>query len=190
VRRKITKEKNMGQIILVTGGCRSGKSDFAQKLAESLPGSRLYVATCPVIDDEMAARVARHRQSRAGRDWETAEASTELTAAIGAAKDYRVILIDCLTIWTSNLLWAVEQEEREFDEEEIVEVTETVLAAARRHNGNLIFVTNEVGMGIVPENSLGRKFRDLAGRVNQVCAAEADRVIFLVSGIPWTLKGT
>jgi len=190
----------MARIILVTGGCRSGKSTHAQALAEALPGRRAYVATCPVFDDELRDRIEKHRQHRRDKGWETIEEQLDLagvlagTADYGAA-DYDVLLVDCLTLWVSNVLMGAAHDgpagsESLLDEMQIAERCGEFLAACRRREGAVIFVTNEVGMSIVPENALARRFRDLMGRCNQVVAAEADEVVLLTCGIPLTLKGT
>lgn len=178
----------MSHIVLVTGGCRSGKSRFALALAESLPGPRLYVATCPVLDDEMRQRVARHQEERAGRGWETLEETTDLAEVI-APSSHRVILIDCLTLWINNLLYRAEQQGRLMEEKEISAACERVLDVSLLGDRTLVFVTNEVGSGIVPENPLARKFRDLEGRCNQLMAAKANEVVLVVCGIPMWVKG-
>lgn len=178
----------MARIILITGGCRSGKSVHAQHLAESLPGRRLYVATCPVTDDEMAARIARHQQQRRGRDWETVEELVDLAGAIrkaGAA----VVLVDCLTLWANNLMYEAEKQEKEIGEDQVDGRCAEVLDTCRQREGTILFVTNEVGMGIVPDNESSRQFRDLVGRCNQTMAEGADEVTLVACGIPLKLKG-
>lgn len=177
----------MARIILVTGGSRSGKSDYAQKYAESLAGRKMYLATCPVIDPEMAARVEKHREARAGAAWTTIEETVRLADAI-AADVSDIVLVDCLTLWVNNIMYEAGQAGRNVTEEEISGLCRGIIAACRAHAGTIIFVTNEVGMGIVPENAEARKFRDLAGRCNQVIAAQADEVWFVVSGIPAKIK--
>lgn len=179
----------MGQVILVTGGGRSGKSTFAQGLAESMTGKRTFIATCPVIDDEMAERVRKHREARAAASWETIEEPIELASALRRGGGHGVCLVDCLTLWVNNLLYEAGKEGRDVAEEEIARRCGDVLEACRARPGAVIFVTNEVGLGIIPDNPLARKYRDLAGRCNQVIAAGADAVVFMVSGIPVTIKG-
>jgi adenosylcobinamide kinase/adenosylcobinamide-phosphate guanylyltransferase len=177
----------MGRILLVTGGSRSGKSRYAQARAEALPPPHLFVATCPPLDDELRQRIARHRADRQARGWQTLETATDLRgalAAVGAA----TVLVDCLTLWTSNLLLAAEHDGRDFTEDDMTAAANAVAAVARQRAGTTIFVTNEVGLGIVPDNPLARRFRDLAGRGNQALAAAADEVVLLVSGLPLTLK--
>jgi len=178
----------MSKLILVTGGSRSGKSAFSQGLAEALPGSRAFVATCPVIDQEMSARIRRHQEARCGRDWWTIEEPLDLAAAFQCAKGESVVLVDCLTLWVNNLLFEAEQKGESLSEADAAKHCLPVLEAARAHGGTVIFVTNEVGFGVVPETPLGRRFRDLAGRVNQMIAAACDEVFFVVCGQPLQIK--
>jgi adenosylcobinamide kinase/adenosylcobinamide-phosphate guanylyltransferase len=195
----------MAEIILVTGGSRSGKSTFAQQLAESLSETRIYLATCPVIDGEMADRIEKHRRDRQDRRWQTIEEEIDLAgaltqgirqesqkkgeAAAGEKQQGGVILVDCLTLWINNLLYQAEKRDASLSEADIVTASQEVLRAARSCEGTVIFVSNEVGLGIVPDHFSGRLFRDLAGRCNQVFAREADAVVFMVSGIPMWIKG-
>ena len=178
----------MARIVLVTGGSRSGKSDFAQKTAEALDGPRAYIATCPVIDGEMQERIDKHRRARLDRGWETIEETLDLAGAIARAGAYRVLLVDCLTLWANNLLYEAELKGSRFTEEAMAESCREVIGACAAHPGEVIFVTNELGMGIVPENETARHFRDIAGRCNQEIAAAAQAVTFVVSGIPVVLK--
>ncbi len=178
----------MAKVILITGGCRSGKSDHAQCVAESLGGRRAFVATAPALDDEMRQRIARHQQQRRERNWDTIEETVDLVSVLDANQEHDVLLVDCLTLWINNLMYDAEQQGRNIDEEEIVQVVEQVLGSCRRRTGTVILVTNEVGMGIVPDNALARQYRDLVGRCNQVIAAGADEVTLVVSGIATTLK--
>jgi adenosylcobinamide kinase/adenosylcobinamide-phosphate guanylyltransferase len=193
----------MAEIILVTGGSRSGKSTFAQQLAESLSETRIYLATCPVIDGEMADRIEKHRRDRQDRRWQTIEEEIDLAGALGQGvregqrkgegekqQEEGVILVDCLTLWINNLLYQAERRGASLSEEDIVAASQEVLQAARSCEGTVIFVSNEVGLGIVPDHFSGRLFRDLAGRCNQVFAREADAVVFMVSGIPMWIKGS
>lgn len=178
----------MAKIILVTGGCRSGKSAQAQRLAESLPGPRAYVATCPVLDAEMAERIRKHRDARAAANWETIEETVDLAGIVHRAGERRVLLIDCLTLWANNLLYAAEGRGEPFGEAAMAGHCWALLAACDAFSGTVIFVTNELGMGIVPDNATARRFRDTAGKMNQLIAAAAERVILVVAGIPLTLK--
>ena len=179
----------MARIILITGGSRSGKSAYAQKLAETLAGPRALVATCPIIDDEMRERVRKHQKARSQGAWDTIEETIDLSSVLRHAKKYRVLLIDCLTLWSNNLMYEAGKCGREMEEEEIEELSRELLAACSERPGAVIFVTNEVGMGVVPENALARRYRDLLGRCNQVMAAGAHDVTFVVCGIPLRLKG-
>jgi adenosylcobinamide kinase / adenosylcobinamide-phosphate guanylyltransferase len=179
----------MGKIILVTGGCRSGKSQFALQLAEAAGDSRLYLATAPVLDPEMEERIARHRAERATRHWETCEEQLNLVQALQNNPAYQVVLCDCLTLWINNQMYQAEQKGKLLKEEAVALAARQVLEEARNHPGTVVFVTNEVGLGIVPGDALSRRFRDLAGRCNQVMAAAADEVYFMVSGIPQKIKG-
>ena len=179
----------MARIVLVTGGCRSGKSRHAQNMAENAGKKRLYIATAPVLDEEMAERVAKHREMRQGRGWETCEESTDLAGSFHRAEGFDVILCDCLTLWVNNLLYFASQEDRSLEEEEIVRQCAHVTEAAKANSAEVIFVTNEVGMGIVPAYKVSRQFRDLAGRCNQEVASVAEQVILMVSGLPIFLKG-
>lgn len=173
----------MSETILVIGGCRSGKSDHAQALAEGTLGSpKVYIATCVPGDDEMRRRVARHQAAR-GPEWTTAEVPLDLAGAIKQHEgDAQVILVDCLTLWMTNLL--MEEPPTAQVEEAIAELTR-VLHSPRCP---VILVTNEVGAGIVPENRLARRFRDFAGLANQQVAASVNRVIWTVAGIPVQIK--
>jgi adenosylcobinamide kinase/adenosylcobinamide-phosphate guanylyltransferase len=178
----------MARIILVVGGCRSGKSAYALRLAESLPPPRLFVATCPVTDEEMARRVEAHRQARSGRGWETVEEPLDLSGTVDRHRQHNVLLVDCVTLWVNNLMYAAGQQSQDLGEPEIVRACEVLLLAARARRGTLILVTNEVGMGVVPETAAGRLFRDLAGRANQEIAQQADTVTLVSCGIPRHLK--
>jgi adenosylcobinamide kinase/adenosylcobinamide-phosphate guanylyltransferase len=179
----------MGKIVLVTGGCRSGKSRFAQQMAEAAGLTRLYIATSPVLDAEMEERVQRHRQERASRNWVTCEETLDLVKVLEQHTAFDSVLCDCLTLWVNNLMYDAEQNKEAFGEDDMARLTQAMLRVARCHAGTLVFVTNEVGCGIVPADAVSRRFRDLQGRCNQVMAAAADEVYFVVSGIPLKIKG-
>lgn len=179
----------MSKFILVTGGCRSGKSRLAQQMAEAAGLKRLYIATAPVLDIEMEERIVRHRQERAQMNWSTCEETLDLVRVFGAPAGFDAVLCDCLTLWVNNLLYQAEQKGTAFGEDDMARLAQAVVDAARQYPGTVIFVTNEVGLGIVPADALSRRFRDLAGRCNQVMAAAADDVYFVVSGIPLKIKG-
>lgn len=178
----------MPRIILITGGSRSGKSAFALKVAEALPGPRAFVATCPVTDEEMRERIRRHQEQRSTRDWHTVEEPLDLCGVVRESPGFRVFLVDCLTLWINNLLFRSDEEHLTVTEDDIEEKCRELLAACTRTQASVIFVTNEVGSGVVPENRLARLFRDLTGRCNQIMAEEADEVHLVACGIPITLK--
>jgi adenosylcobinamide kinase / adenosylcobinamide-phosphate guanylyltransferase len=168
-----------GLITLVLGGARSGKSRYAESLIAALPAPWLYVATAEAGDEEMAARISAHR-ARRGPDWQTIEVPRHLVAALQKA-GRTPVLVDCLTLWLTNLMLA------DVDIEAETAHLERALAAAA---APVVLVANEVGFGIVPDHPLGRKFRDLQGILNQRIAARADRVLLMVAGLPHTLKET
>jgi adenosylcobinamide kinase/adenosylcobinamide-phosphate guanylyltransferase len=172
-------------VILVTGGSRSGKSRFAQALAQRRPGPHAYVATAQAFDAEMKARIEAHRRTRPAA-WTLLEEPVRVPESVAdALATTRTVLLDCVTLWMSNLLLADET----FDEGRAEASAEELVAAARAVPGaTVIIVTNEVGSGVVPETPLGRKFRDCAGRANEVIARGADEVYLLVSGIPVRIK--
>lgn len=165
--------------LLVLGGARSGKSRFAQSRAEAIEGRHVFIATAEAHDDEMRDRIARHRADRDDR-WETVDAPRELAAAIDAQSGTgAIVLVDCLTLWASNILLADSDPEP---------ATQILCASIGRFDGHLILVSNEVGFGIVPDNALARRFRDMAGRLNQKAAKVADEVQLIVAGLPLRLK--
>ena len=162
----------------ILGGARSGKSARAQALAEAAGETRLYIATAEALDAEMESRIARHKTDRGG-GWRTVEAPLELVAAMDAA-DAPVLLVDCLTLWLSNLM----HHERDVEAE-----SDALCKSLGRFEGEVILVSNEVGLGLVPETPLGRAFRDAQGRLNQRVAAACDVVEFVAAGLPLRLKG-
>lgn len=185
------------RLVLVLGGARSGKSAYAEGRATALAGPHgrvLYVATAEALDDEMARRIVHHRASRPA-SWRTVEEPRDPAAAMrAAAPDTRVVLLDCITLWLSNLLSALQaQDDGAPDEaaaEEAVDAgVSDLLAAYQEGTADLVLVSNEVGLGIVPVYPLGRLYRDLLGRVNIRLAAAADEVVLMVAGIPLRVKG-
>jgi adenosylcobinamide kinase/adenosylcobinamide-phosphate guanylyltransferase len=168
---------------LIIGGARSGKSAHAQALAETEAarrgGAPVMIATAEALDAEMGARIARHRAER-GPAWRTVETPIEVASALGGLAAGDCAVVDCLTLWLSNLMFA---------EADLETATEALLDAAARAAGQVIFVANEVGMSIVPENALARRFRDEAGRLNRRAAETADQVTVMFAGIPLALKG-
>lgn len=168
--------------ILVTGGCRSGKSRYALKTASAIPGRRIYLATAEALDEEMKERIRKHRDER-DPSWQTIEEPLEPWSVIEREGDSAsVILLDCLTLWVSNALM------RDQSAESILAEAKRIISASLRARATVILVTNEVGAGIVPENRLARDFRDIVGEVNQSIAGEFDEVVQVVSGIPVALK--
>ena len=169
------------EIILVTGGARSGKSRYAEQRAHELGVRRVYVATAEAKDDEMRERIAAH-QNRRGAEWTTVEEPVELSATLLAQLGRMdCALVDCLTLWLSNLLL---RRDGKYAEEKVAELVQTL----PRLDFHVVLVTNEVGWGIVPDNPLGRQFRDLAGWANQSIAAAANEVVLTVAGVPMIVK--
>ena len=165
---------------LILGGASSGKSAFAEALATQASRPRAYIATSQAFDAEMEAKIAKHRQER-GPDWQTIEAPLDIGAALAQVATKSVVLIDCLTLWLSNQMHAKTDIATEID---------NLLIALSGTPNPVICVSNEVGMGLVPETPLGRLFRDLQGRLNQKVAEQADLAVFVAAGMPLTLKGT
>lgn len=179
----------MGKIILVTGGARSGKSSFAEKLALKIGnGKAAYIATAQVFDDEMSYRVKVHKERR-GDNWLTFESPFNADKSISfAAENFKAILFDCVTIYVSNFICAADLDDEEELYKNLRELIQKLIDAALNSDATIIFVTNEVGGGIVPENKLARRFRDLAGLANQLLAAHADKVFLTVAGIAIDIK--
>lgn len=162
---------------LILGGARSGKSRHGEALVEALPAPWTYIATAQAYDAEMAERIALHRQRR-GAGWRTVDAPLDLAGAVRAAAGGPV-LVDCLTLWLTNVMLA---------ERDLAAERAALVGTCRLASGPLVLVANEVGLGIVPDNALARRFRDEAGRLHQDLAAAADSVILMVAGIPLTVK--
>jgi adenosylcobinamide kinase/adenosylcobinamide-phosphate guanylyltransferase len=174
-----TERTHLPAVTLVLGGARSGKSLYAERLVEGSAKSGTYCATAEAGDAEMAERIAAHR-ARRGAFWRTVETPLMLARAIATEPECeRPLLVDCLTLWLSNVLLAG----KPLDEE-----SRMLCGALREAAGPVVLVSNEVGMGLVPETPLGRQFRDAAGRLNQQVAAFADRVVFIAAGLPLVLK--
>lgn len=181
--------KILGEIFLVTGGARSGKSAFAEKLALKLGNGRAaYIATAQIFDAEMARRVKIH-QARRGKEWTTFEAPFGADKIIlSAAKNFRAILFDCVTIYLSNFLCTADLNDEEKIYSDFQTLMKNLIDAAKISDSKIIFVSNEVGAGIVPENKLARIFRDLSGWANQLLAAQSEKVFLTVAGLPIDLK--
>ena len=176
-------------IILVTGGARSGKSKFAEKLALKLGnGKAAYIATAQILDSEMNYRVKLHKERR-GKNWLTFESPFDADKSIlFAAKSFDAILFDCVTIYLSNFLCAENLDDEEKIYANFNELIDKLIDAAKNSNATIIFVSNEVGGGIVPENKLARIFRDLSGLANQKIAAESEKVFLTVAGYAVDVK--
>lgn len=168
----------MQKTILITGGARSGKSRIAEGLVLAMGQPAQYIATAQAWDDEMRARITEH-QARRGAEWVTYAAPQDLVGALTATDGKGPRLVDCLTLWLTNLM---------LGDQDWRAAAQDLLTALPKQSSPVVFVTNEVGMGIVPDNALARAFRDAAGTLNQWIAAEADEVIFAVSGLPMKVK--
>jgi len=175
----------MASITLITGGCRSGKSRYAQELACRYPQKRRFIATAVAFDSEMEERIKKHKEER-GEEFSTIEEPHELASAIITAYKERpsVILIDCLTVWVGNLLYRYED-----DPSSVEKAIDDFYSAIENPLCDLVIVTNEVGMGIVPDNASARWFRDCAGGLNRNTALRAKNVVLCVCGIPVAIKG-
>ena len=172
----------MSKITLILGGARSGKSSYALGLAMKYK-KVAFIATCLGLDKEMQERIRLHKESRP-KHWKTFEEPRDLARLIGKlGNGFDCILIDCLTLLVSNLILSKNSQEQ------ILEKIEELLAVLSKKKAKVIMVSNEVGLGLVPVNKLGRDFRDIAGRVNQMVARNADKVFFIVAGIPLKIKG-
>jgi adenosylcobinamide kinase / adenosylcobinamide-phosphate guanylyltransferase len=173
----------MSTVTLLTGGARSGKSRRALELAREYSGKKAFIATAELVDDELRARIERHQAERGG-DFATVEEPLDLAGALRALPaDTSVAVIDCMTVWLGNLMHHNGEELEPYPE------VADFIAAIESPPCDLLIVTNELGMGIIPANPMARRFRDIAGRLNQKLAARADRVLLMVSGLPLTLKG-
>ena len=166
--------------ILVLGGARSGKSTVAEQIVEQSGLARLYLATAEAGDDEMRVRIAEHR-ARRGTGWQNIETPLDLEKTLAeTARPGRAVLVDCLTLWLSNIFLA---------EGDVGERVSALAVTLRELPGLIVVVSNEVGMGLVPDNALARSFRDAQGRLNQTIAGDCDTVIFVAAGQPLALKG-
>ena len=174
-------------ITLLLGGVRSGKSALAVEIGRRHSGPVVFVATCPALDEDLADRIARHRAARP--DWPTIEEPVELASAVETVDDGALVVVDCLTLWVSNLML------RGDDEPEVTDAAAALVGALLDRRGSAVIVSNEVGSGVHPEGELGRRYRDLLGRVNQIVAAAADTTLLVVAGRamrlddPWMTLG-
>jgi len=173
---------NENKLILITGGARSGKSSFALREASNIPGTKAYIATAEACDEEMRQRIENHKKQRT-KDWDTFEEPIKVADVIQEIEAaYNLVIIDCLTLWLSNIM-----QSNTDVMEEMEKLVHTLCAASSV--SRVYIVSNEVGMGIVPDNELARRFRDMTGLLNQRVAEFADEVYLLVSGIPLKVKG-
>lgn len=173
---------NENKLIFITGGARSGKSSFALSEATNIPGPKAYIATAEACDEEMRQRIENHKKQRT-KDWDTFEEPIKVADVIqGIKTKYNLLIIDCLTLWLSNIM------QSDADVMEEMEKLVHILCAASPVS-RVYIVSNEVGMGIVPDNELARRFRDMAGLLNQRVTEFADEVYLMVSGIPLKVKG-
>ncbi|MBL8062753.1 MAG: bifunctional adenosylcobinamide kinase/adenosylcobinamide-phosphate guanylyltransferase [Anaerolineales bacterium] len=181
----------MPKITLILGGARSGKSSYALKLAEELHKSVTFIATAQAFDEEMSARIQKHKAERP-TDWETLELPLNIASNIPQIKS-ELIILDCVTLWVTNLLMKFVKydlvDEAPFMQSAKGE-TEALLAAIQNTDQEWLIVSNEIGLGLVPPYQMGRVYRDALGWVNQRLAQEADKVLFMVAGIPMTVKGS
>jgi adenosylcobinamide kinase/adenosylcobinamide-phosphate guanylyltransferase len=166
------------RLTFLLGGARSGKSRHAEALVSAFPSPWTYIATAEAFDDEMRERIGHHRERRSD-GWHTLDAPLDLVGVLDRVPDGTPVLVDCLTLWLTNVMLG----ERDVELE-----CQRLVDALSRPRGPWFVVSNEVGLGIVPENGLARRFRDAAGRLNQVVAAKADSVIFMVAGLPMSVK--
>lgn len=173
-------DTNKGRIVFVIGGARSGKSSFALSEAAKVSGRKAYIATAEALDKEMKDRIEKHRKERS-KEWDTLEEPLKIADAIKkTAGSYNGVILDCLTLWLSNIIQA------ELDV--ALQIENFISTLSARHSSRVYIVSNEVGMGIVPDNELARKFRDLAGMLNQKVAELSDDVYLVTAGIPLKIK--
>ncbi|GJL53334.1 MAG: adenosylcobinamide kinase/adenosylcobinamide phosphate guanyltransferase [Nitrospirales bacterium] len=180
-KKRSSQAKTKNELILILGGARSGKSDFALTFTRTMK-PRAFLATAEPLDHEMALRIRKHQRSRRGT-WDTVEIPVHMSQWFHAkGKAYQSVVVDCLTLWLSNILGDTVQRKK------FPSLLKEFLTSVRRVPGRVIVISNEVGLGIVPGDPLTREFRDRAGRMNQQVAAAADKVYFVASGIPLQLK--
>jgi adenosylcobinamide kinase/adenosylcobinamide-phosphate guanylyltransferase len=171
----------MQKVVLILGGARSGKSTYALNEASAIKGKKAFIATAEILDEEMRVRVEKHKQER-DKNWDTYEEPLKIAPIIERIKDeYDVIIIDCLTLWVSNIMHAGSGISGEIEK--------LVSAISANHSSILYIISNEVGLGLVPDIPIGREYRDILGRLNQEIASAATDVIFMVAGIPLKIKG-
>lgn len=179
----------MGKLTFILGGARSGKSNYAEQFARESGKSVLFIATATVFDDEMRERVQNHRATRP-HEWQTLEAPMNVSTALLTEKfKAEVVIVDCITLLVSNILLALSEDSSfEMAMQKVKDEIDSMLAAQEKIGGEWLIVSNEVGLGLVPLYPLGRIYRDVLGRANQMLACAAQRVIFMVAGIPTVIK--
>ncbi|PTX54441.1 adenosylcobinamide kinase /adenosylcobinamide-phosphate guanylyltransferase [Litoreibacter ponti] len=169
------------RLSLVLGGAASGKSGFAEQLVQSAPDlRRIYLASAQAFDDEMRAKIARHREIRAADGWETVEEPLAVAEALNARHDGEIVLFDCATLWLTNQMMA---------EADLAAKTAALASALATCAAPVVIVSNELGQGVVPELAMARRFREAHGRMNQTLAVQADLVVHVIAGLPQVLKG-
>lgn len=178
-------ENQHGRLVLLLGGARAGKSSYALRLAQENDGAVCFIATAQAFDDDMSTRIDRHRSERPSH-WQTIEEPYQIHHALRQASDAAVVIVDCLTLFVSN--WLLRENDEHKCEQLLSDITADFLRTAQSRRQTIFCVSNEVGLGIVPETRLGRTFRDLLGRVNQDFAQAADEVYLLVAGLKMQLK--
>jgi adenosylcobinamide kinase/adenosylcobinamide-phosphate guanylyltransferase len=178
--KKGVRVSNLPRLSLVLGGAASGKSGFAEALVTGTARARVYLATAQAFDDEMRAKLERHRVMR-GPDWRTVEAPLALAPVLEQAGADEVVLLDCITMWLSNHLLA---------DHDLDRAQSALMVALDACAAPVVMVSNEVGLSVVPDNALARRFRDAQGRINQALAARSDLVVHVIAGLPQALKGT
>lgn len=171
---------SLPRLTLIFGGASSGKSRFAEGLITASGRTQSYIATAQAYDAEMVAKIEKHRQDR-GENWETHDAPLTAPDVLSKIQSENAVLIDCMTMWLSNVML------NDWDTSDLVEQMDNAIGD---RSGPVVCVSNEVGMGIVPNTSLGRAFRDAQGQLNQQLAAKADLVVFVIAGLPVVIKGT
>ncbi len=178
-------DNQQGRLVLVLGGARAGKSSYALRLAQEHDGAVCFIATAQAFDDDMSARIDRHRSERPSH-WKTIEEPYQINRALHEAGEASLVIVDCLTLFVSN--WLLRENDEHQCEQILREITTEFLNTAQKRRQTIICVSNEVGLGVVPETRLGRAFRDLLGRANQDFAQAADEVYLLVAGLRMQLK--
>ncbi len=177
----------MGSLHIITGGGRSGKSRFALQWAARFGSAKCFIATCPRIDDEMDSRIKAHQDERADLGWDTVEAQEEIVSVLHPG--YDVFLLDCVTLWINNLMYKYEKLGETLTESIVSGHCNALIQKVSAIPAHLVVVTNEVGMGIIPEEPSTRLYRDLVGRANQTIASAAGTAVLMSCGIPMVLKG-